>query len=156
MTWKTVRYDPTWKEPLDPEMIPLCDALNAAGFVTTSSCVGHGCTLGPYVCFEHSSDERIEKLVRFVKGAERGDFRPYFSEWQKEILLDGYAWSVRIHVNEIYRDTPAAVREQREVDALAHVTRSVQEFWKGGHPPMECLDEMPPKTTAKRKSSVPR
>ena len=129
--WNTVRYDPSYEEKLDPEMIPLCDALNAAGFVTTSSCVGHGMTLGPHVWFEHSSDERIEKLVRFVKGTERGDFRPYFSEWQKEILLDGYAWSVQIHVNGIYRDTPVAVREQKENDALAHVTQAVADFKVG-------------------------
>jgi hypothetical protein len=137
MTWKTVRYDPTWKEPLDPEMIPLCDALNAAGFVTTSSCVGHGCTLGPYVLFEHSDDRTIERLARFVKQSEVDDSRPYFTEWQKEILLNGYSWCVQVRVNGIGCSTPAAVREQGEVDALAHVTRAVQEFWKGGHPPME-------------------
>ena len=128
MDWKTVRYDPDYEEPLDPEMVPLCDALNAAGFITTSSCVGHGHTLGPYVQFEHSSDERIERLARFVKGTEHFDYRPYFTMWEKEILEDGYSWVVRICVNEVYRDTPASIRVQKEIDALAHVTQAVRNF----------------------------
>ena len=125
--WKTVRFDPTYEEKLDPEIVPLCDALNAIGIVTTSSCVGHGHSW-PHIWFEHSSDERIERLARFVKETEAGDYRPYFTMWQKEILLDGYAWSVEIHVNEIYRDTPRAVRTEKENYAIAQVTRAVIDF----------------------------
>lgn len=125
--WKTVRFDPSYVEPLDTEIIPLCDALNAAGFVTTSSCVGHGHSW-PHVWFEHSSDERIERLARFVKNREVGDFRPYFTMWQKEILLEGYAWSVEIHVNEVYRDTPGVERVRKENAALACVTLAVRDF----------------------------
>jgi hypothetical protein len=127
MDWKTVRYDPTYEEKLDPEIIPLCDALNAAGIVTVSSCVGHGHSW-PHVWFEHSSDERLERLARFVKATEAGDYRPYFTMWRKEIMDDGYAWSVELHLNDVYRDTPPAVREGKEKEALARVTQAVLEF----------------------------
>jgi hypothetical protein len=125
--WKTVRYDPNWEEKLDPEIIPLCDALNAAGFVTTSSCVGHG-ESWPHVWFEHSTDERIENLARFVKRTELGDYRPHFSMWQKEILLDGYAWCVEVHINNIYADTPASIATVEIEKALAAVTSTI-ELW---------------------------
>lgn len=135
--WKTVRFDPTYEEKLDPGIIPLCDALNAIGIVTTSSCVGHGHSW-PHVWFQHSTDERIERLARFVKGTEVGDYRPHFSMWQKEILLSGedtllhdgtgYAWSVEIHINDVYRDTPVAVRVEKENEALARVTQAVLDF----------------------------
>lgn len=125
--WNTVRFDPTYEEKLDEEIIPLCDALNAVGIVTTSSCVGHGHSW-PHVWFAHSSDERIERLARFVKSAEAGDRCPYFTMWQKEILDDGYAWSVELHVNDVYRDTPSAVRMEKENAALARITQAVLEF----------------------------
>jgi hypothetical protein len=126
--WNTVRYDPSYEEQLDPEMIPLCDALNAAGFVTVSSCVGHGHTMGPYVQFEHSTDERIERLARFVKATEHYDYRPYFTMWEKEILEEGYSWVVSIRLNEVYRGTPVSVVVQKEIDALACVTQAVLNF----------------------------
>jgi hypothetical protein len=137
--WKTVRFDPAYEEKLDPEIIPLCDALNAIGIVTTSSCVGHGHSW-PHVWFQHSTDERIERLARFVKATEVGDFRPYFSVWQKEILLPGsaedmllqggtgYAWCVEIHVNDVYGDTPRSVTREKENEALTRVTQAVREF----------------------------
>ena len=128
--WKTVRFDPDYEEKLDPEMIPLCDALNGAGFVTISSCVGHGHTLGPYVQFEHSSDERIERLARFVKKTEHYNFRPYFTMWEKEILDEGYSWVIRVRLNEIYYNTPSAIRVQKELDALSRVTQAVTDFSK--------------------------
>ena len=124
--WKTVRYDPNWEEKLDPEIIPLCDALNAAGFVTISSCIGHGHSW-PHVWFEHSTDGRIEKLARLVKAAEAGDYRPYFSMWQKEILPEGYAWSVEIHVNDVYSDTPRSVSRELEISAVNHVAQIIRE-----------------------------
>jgi hypothetical protein len=81
--WKVVRNDPDYPEPLDPEIVPLCDALNAAGFVTTSSCSGHGRDW-PYVWFEHSTDARIEDLARFVLGTEGEYYRSHFTVWQKD------------------------------------------------------------------------
>ena len=102
--WNIVRNDPSYPEPLDPEIIPLCDALNAAGFVTTSSCCGHGRNC-PHVWFEHSNEERIIQMARFVIAREQGDFRPYFSMFQKEIRIDGYAWSLEIHLNDVYSST---------------------------------------------------
>jgi hypothetical protein len=126
--WKTVRFDPTYEEKLDPEIIPLCDALNAAGFVTTSSCWGH-LNRWPHVWFEHSSEERIESLVRFVLTSEQGDYRPYFSMWQKEVRLDGYAWSVEVHPNNIYAITPRPEAKQQTEEAIAKVAKLV-EAWK--------------------------
>ncbi|HEY5177771.1 MAG TPA: hypothetical protein VII95_19635 [Terriglobales bacterium] len=137
--WKTVRFDPSYEEKLDAEIIPLCDALNAVGIVTTSSCVGHGHSW-PHVCFEHSTDERIERLARFVKGSECGDYRPYLTMWQKEILLPGsgedmllhggtgYAWSMEVHCSEVYFNTSRADREQKENDALARITQAIVDF----------------------------
>lgn len=125
--WKTVRFDESWEEKLDPEIIPLCDALNAAGIVTTSSCCGHGYAW-PHVWFEHSTDERIESLARFVLKAEVGDHRPYFSMFQKEIRLDGYAWSLCIHLNNIYHDTPITVGLEEATRALANVTKLVNDW----------------------------
>jgi hypothetical protein len=101
-----VRYNPTHSEPLDEEIVPLCDALNAAGFVTTSSCCGHGGDW-PHVWFEHSSDERIENLARFILTSEAGDpHRRHFTMIQKEIRLEGYAWSLEIHLHDQYTATP--------------------------------------------------
>jgi hypothetical protein len=125
--WNTVRYDPSYEEKLDPEMIPLCDALNVAGFVTTVSCCGHGRSW-PMVCFEHSTDERIERMARFVMGREGWDYRPYFSMWQKEICLDGYLWCLEIHLNNCHATTPVDVAIKQAEFALSRVTQAIQAF----------------------------
>jgi hypothetical protein len=103
--WKTVRFDPSWPEPLDEEIVTLCDSLNAAGFVTTTSCSGHGGW--PNVWFEHSSDEVIEELARFVMEHEKGG--AHFTQWKKEIRPDSYLWQITVHMNNVYHDTPAEV-----------------------------------------------
>lgn len=113
--WQTVRFDPSYAEPLDPELIPLLDALNNAGFVTISSCSGHGRDWAS-IHFAHSTDEQIESLARFVMRSERGDYREYFTVWRKEILLEPnelshrqpYVWRVELHQNEVYATTPLA------------------------------------------------
>lgn len=137
--WLTVRYDPTYEEPLDEELIPLLDALNAAGFVTISSCSGHGRSW-PHIWFEHSTDERIERLVRFVKRFEEGDYRAHFTMWTKEILLEAnaltnghaYAWMVELHLNNVFGgDTPptsAAFMLAEAVKAVNLTARRVAEF----------------------------
>jgi hypothetical protein len=133
--WQTVRYDPTYPEPLDPELLPLLDAMNAAGFVTIASCCGHGANW-PYVFFAHSSDERIERLARFVKSSEIGDFRPFFSRWQKETLLEpnglshgqAYEWCVTLHLNNCYGDTPTAEALAAAVKAIESTAARVAEF----------------------------
>jgi hypothetical protein len=130
--WAVVRYDPSYEEPLDPEIIPLCDALNASGFVTTSSCCGHG-QGRPYVCFEHSTDERIESLARFVKAREEVAHRAYWSMWQKEILIEGYAWCVEIHLNNVYAKTPQAEALKEAVSAIAKVAEAVSSFQQITH-----------------------
>ena len=123
--WKIVRFDKTYKEPLDAEIIPLCDALNAAGFVTISSCAGHGRDWAR-VWFEHSTDERIEKLARFVMKSEGGDFRPFFSLFQKEILLDGYRWMIEIHLNDVYRTTPTDDFLKKTIFAINQITERIK------------------------------
>lgn len=138
--WQTVRFDPTYEEKLDDEIIPLCDALNSAGFITIGSCCGHGRRFS-YVYFKHSTDERIERLARFVKATEIGDYRRYFSVWQKEILLlnapdcvlaggSGYDWCVEIHCNNVYDDTPINICLVEMNHALAGVTEAVRRFEK--------------------------
>jgi hypothetical protein len=125
--WKTVRYDPSYEEPLDAEIVPLCDALNAAGFVTTSSCCGHGRNW-PHVWFEHSTDERIENLARFVLYREEGDFRPHFSMFQKEIRLEGYAWSLEIHCNHVYSSTSSGDFLREATEAIRETAKTVDEW----------------------------
>jgi hypothetical protein len=125
--WNIVRYDPNYIEPLDAEIIPLCDALNDAGFVTVSSCSGHGVNWA-HVWFEHSSDERIESLARFVKSKEQGDYRDYFSMWQKEILLDGYMWSVEIQCNNMYGNTPRAEGLKIMISAINQVAAAIRNW----------------------------
>jgi hypothetical protein len=125
--WMTVRFDPNYEEKLDPEIVPLCDALNDAGFITTSSCIGHG-NSWPHVWFEHSTDERIERLARLVKETETGDFRPYFSMWQKEVLSEGYAWSVEIHLNNVYSDTPRSIAQAAEIAAVNRIAQVVRVY----------------------------
>lgn len=122
--WATVRHDPAYPEPLDEEIIPLCDALNAAGFVTTSSCCGHGGDW-PHVWFEHSSDERIERLARFILATETVDYGPHFTMIQKEIRPEGYAWSIEIHLNNQFADTPSGEALAMARVALGAVTAAV-------------------------------
>ena len=122
--WNIVRYDPSYTEPLDPEIIPLCDALNNAGFVTTSSCCGHG-NNWPHVWFECSTDERIERMARFVLKYEIGDYRPYFSMFQKELRLEGYAWSLEIHLNNAYSETPPALFLKDAVTAITEISKRI-------------------------------
>ena len=130
--WQTVRYDPTYVEPLDPEIIPLCDALNAAGFVTDTSCWGH-CFHWPKVWFKHSSDERIEALARFIIGRVQFDDCPYYLRIQKEIRIDDYLWSIEIHCNNIFGNTPAAITREAYLGGLSVVTALVEE-WASSNP----------------------
>lgn len=127
--WNIVRFDPSYEEKIDPEILPLCDVLNASGFVTTASCCGHGRDW-PRVWFEHSTDARIEKLARFVLMTERGDYRPYFCLFQKEILIEGYLWSLEIHLNDVYATTPVASAMQQAELAISMVTMTIQKWHK--------------------------
>lgn len=104
MDWETVRYDPTYPEPLDPEIIPLCDALNAAGFRTTSSCCGHG-VRNPAIWFEHSADELIEEFARFVISRQQENFLTSYASFKKEVFLQGYEWSLHLQLTNVFGDT---------------------------------------------------
>lgn len=127
--WQTVRFDPNYAEKLDPEIITLCEAFNAAGFVTTSSCCGHGRSW-PHVWFEHSSDRRIEKMARFVlrfvlRRAEQSRFAPQF---YKDIRLDGCAWMLEIILSNVYRDTPSEVGLREAVFAMGQIEQAIKDW----------------------------
>jgi hypothetical protein len=121
--WQTVRYDPTYPEPLDPEIIPLCDALNASGFVTISSCSGHGRDW-PRVWFTADS-ERAERLARFVLRHTEHDGQSFAAQWQREVLLEGARWCLTLHLHRVYADTAREAALAEAVAALAEVTRLV-------------------------------
>jgi len=123
--YKTVRFDPNYPEKLDEEIIPLCDALNAAGFATTASCCGHGYRW-PHVWFEHSSDNRIESMVRAVKQLEQFDFALHFTKFQKEVLVEGYLWSLEIHLNDTYATTPRDVSLSKAIIAINTVAERIK------------------------------
>jgi len=126
--WNTVRNDPSYPEKLDPEIIPLCDVLNASGFETTQSCCGHGSDW-PRVWFKHSTDERIEAMARWVMESEREDFGPRATLFQKEILLDGYQWLLEIHLNNVYASTPPYEALNQAVRALKEVSNAINEWY---------------------------
>jgi hypothetical protein len=113
---------------LDNEIIPLCDALNEAGFVTTQSCCGHGVDW-PRVWFEHSEDDRIERMARFVMGFENGDFRPFFTLFQKEILPAGYLWLLEIHLNDVFRNTPPREFLAKSIIGINQVSEKIS-IWR--------------------------
>lgn len=104
--WNTVRYDKAYPEPLDEEIIPICDALNEAGFETTCSCCGHGQDWAR-VWFQHKSDARVEDFARFVMESEKGDYRSHFTVFQKEIHPIGHIWVLEVHCNDVYSTTPS-------------------------------------------------
>ena len=123
--WTTAKHGSPTGEIIDPEILPLCEALNAAGFVTTASCCGHG-KRWPHVWFEHSSDERIEAMARFVMGQTPGDYRPFRPAFSKEILVDGCGWCLEIHLNNVYADTPVGVAMKDAKYAMSRVTAAIQ------------------------------
>ena len=123
--WQIVRYDPEYSEPLDPEIIPLCDALNAAGFPTTCSCCGHGFSR-PFVTFEHTTDELAESLARFVMSRESGDFRAHYTFFQKNITRDGCDWQLNITLTNASADVPQDEALGQAVRAISEVAESVR------------------------------
>lgn len=56
------------------------------------------------------------------------EHRPDFTVFRKEILLDGYVWSLELHLNNIYSDTSAAVGLKEAICALGRVTALVRMF----------------------------
>ena len=123
--WNTAKYGSPTGEIIGPEILPLCEALNAAGFVTTSSCCGHG-QRWPHVWFEHSTDERIEAMARFVIGQFWADHRPFRPAISKEIFPDGCGWCLEIHLNNVYATTPADVAMKEAELAMSRVTWAIQ------------------------------
>lgn len=82
---KKYKYD----GKIDPEIIYLCDAMNALpGIQTINSCCGHGA--GPFtIWFRVTSDKGIFFLARCVD-------RRY---WKY-----GYLWKIEISVGDVMRD----------------------------------------------------
>jgi hypothetical protein len=131
--WQRVRFDPEYPEPIEPEIMPLCDALNAAGFATTASCCGHGWDR-PRVWFEHSADARIESLARHILAQEQTPNQRYYSVFRKEIHIDGYSWSLEVHLNYVFGTTPIPEAEKEADTALAQITRQVGEWASSTNP----------------------
>lgn len=124
--WQTVRYDPSYVEKLDPEIIPLCDALNATGFVTTDSCSGHG-TRWPSVWFEYPSDSKVEKLARFFF-AQEVDFGQCSCDVHKIIQREGHVWLLQVHANNVFGDTEESAATKEVEIALATVVGWIEKF----------------------------
>lgn len=138
--WNVVRYDTTWEEKIDPEILPLCDALNAAGLTTLSSCCGHGQDW-PHVIMSGSiPDDKYERLQRYLLANCAQCSNIYLPCMRKDIVglghLDaemGHYWDLEIHASEVYRDTPIGqVRAIYEV-ILDYVTSQV-ELWARTEP----------------------
>ena len=130
--WATVRYDPAWEEKLDDEIVPLCDALNDAGFVTTHSCCGHG-SAWAYVGIEHRDEARIERLARFIMARQSTDYFPHLTDFSKDIVDKcvqpcGYLWRMQVRVHSMYADTPASEGLAAMAAALDANTALVREF----------------------------
>jgi hypothetical protein len=134
--WQTVRFDPSYPEPLDPEVIPLCDALNAAGFVTTSSCSGHG-TQWAHIYFEPSSDERIERMARAVIATESHAFPAETCLFSKEILPlpEAYLWCLEVIVHNVYSGTPWEEALAMTGAACERVAKAINDWAKAETPP---------------------
>jgi hypothetical protein len=128
MYWQTVRFDPTYDEKIDPEILPLCDALQAAGFNTISSCCGHG-TMWPHVWWDETApDDRCERLARFLLSKVSFDYAPYRPSVEKHINEVGHQWCLDLHLNNVYQDTPAKEALAMAVSAINEVAGLVKEF----------------------------
>lgn len=125
--YQTLRNNPDCIEPLDPEIIPLTDAMNAAGFVTTQSCCGHG-TDWPRVWFVHSSDERIESMARYVIKNEEAQERPYHPRFCKEIFAEGYGWALELHLDDVYATTPQVIALAMAVTAINNTAQLIEKW----------------------------
>jgi hypothetical protein len=109
--WDLIKQELAETEPLDPEVISLCDALNYAGFTTTASCSGHG-GQRPMVWFKHSTDGRIEDMARFVISElynlqGQDGYATYSVRIGKQIYQNpgSYDWSIEINHWGIYSET---------------------------------------------------
>ena len=133
--WKTVRFDPTYEESLDAPIVPLCDALQAAGFNTLSSCCGHGHGW-PHVFWDDSApDARCEALARFLLAKAGGDYRPSRPEVAKCIQEVGHTWMLEIHVHGMYANTPVDEAMRLTIEAINATAEHVAEFaGTGGKP----------------------
>jgi len=124
--WHTVRYDPDYPEKLDEEIVPLCDAMNAIGFVTNSSCSGHGVDW-PSVWFTHEDDTVVEHLARRIMVSEIDSKRAHSTVFSKHIVAEGYNWNLKIILNDVYGDTPRSEGLKKAINAIDWVTLSIEE-----------------------------
>lgn len=127
--WRTVRFDPTYEEPLDIEIIPLCDALQAAGFNTISSCCGHGQDWPRVWWNDLPSDAVCESLARFLlQRLSSLDYAPFTPWVWKEILMDSHRWMLEIHLHNQYFDTPPLEAFAMAREAILAVAGSIREW----------------------------
>jgi hypothetical protein len=116
-------------ERIDPEILPLCDALYSAGFEPISSCCRHGLD-NPHVCLSgETPDARFEALYQFVESRRVFDYAPWHLDVQKDLRLDRrHVWYVVVHLWDVYSDTGTAVTLQKAVKAILECAALVREF----------------------------
>lgn len=126
--WQTVRFDPSYEEPLDPEIVDLCDALNEAGFETTDSCCGHGADWPRVWWSGLVPDQRCEALARFLLDRFSFDYCPFTPWVSKGIEKVGHYWKLEIHLHRVFATTPPMETLREAIAAMWAVANAVREF----------------------------
>ena len=122
-------------ERIDPEILPLCDALFFAGFLPISSCCRHGLD-NPHVCLSGTTpDARFEELYRFVEGRRNFDYALWRLDVQKDLRLDGHVWYVVVHLWDVFSDTPTSVVMAKATKAILECAELVGAFKLSGAKP---------------------
>ena len=127
--WSKINTSEWDEEPLDPELVLICGALNEAGFVTTTSCSGHGYQR-PCIWFEHSTDERIESMARFILAAQEHDYPEHTSRIRKQVHIEGYSWSIDVWTWGVDGSTPSDISLKRAEQSLASVAQLINAWHK--------------------------
>jgi len=124
---------PEHTEPVDTEIIPLCDALNAAGFRTNCSCWGHGrLNNEPSVCM-FCTIEQAEALDIHLREASEKDLTAEgLGVWQACLMMHlapwGHEWEIQVRAHDLYCDsTPDDVYEKR-LHAVKQATAAVLSY----------------------------
>jgi hypothetical protein len=111
-------YPPDLDEPIDPEVLPLCEALQAAGFDTIFSCGGH--ESGPYVAWLSSGAD--VQLVLYLN--RRAETEKRFTLWPAHIYQ-----ACRIPGIKSYWQLKLVVHDGDSKDACAEVAGWVKDWW---------------------------
>lgn len=131
----------SYPEKVDPEIVPLCDALNAAGFPTNASCWGH-CRLnnGPHVTF-FCEIEQAEALQRALREASDKDLTDGgLGVWQASLRMYlypwGREWEIEVDAHGLYHDSPMPLVRALRLHALKQATAVIWAYARGGQGPI--------------------